>query len=502
MAKGPKGPKGPPNGAPPQKGAPSGSPPQTAPQGSPSGPPPRKGPDASPKDSPNGSPPEKAPRCSTGSRKSLSDWYGGGSDCGNSPREGSPPKKSRKEPSGDYFIGGDDSEDGGSPGRRATAPGELLMTPRGLPRRGGAGEASVRSLCAAYVEEAVAPTLRRLEQAQEQLAAQLRGDAPSAWLEELVAREAERTTLAQLRTLSAALEGSLDPHVMSFAEKRTLFGAQESPVGGEASPATGQLAAMAVSIRKALAPAEERGDPGAQARKLVEDSQAKLRGEVDALVEASQAKQRGEFDALRADLKKVQLLLAAAGQRFDKIDRQLVSGERPDAPAAEKPAEKVGAEKSSEMRKMQIVVAAAGARFDKQLREVRQQVKELRDSVRESGSPGAVGERWPGRVLGGAPSPMSDAASEAGRSDTGSLAGSVTSCHQSLSGSICGSACGSVLGAEELAEIKRIQAIVGAAGTAFTREMRDMRNQVSEMRKEMRGMQEALGGRAAAAAAA
>ena len=25
--------------------------------------------------------------------------------------EGSPPKKSRKEPSGDYFIGGDDSED-------------------------------------------------------------------------------------------------------------------------------------------------------------------------------------------------------------------------------------------------------------------------------------------------------------------------------------------------------------------------------------------------------
>ncbi|CAE8609835.1 unnamed protein product, partial [Polarella glacialis] len=99
------------------------------------------------------------------------------------------------------------------------------------------------------------------------------------------------------------------------------------------------------------------------------------------------------------------------------------------------------AKNSSDLRKIQLVIAAAGARFDKQLKELRQQIKHLQqegvsaenlgaDFASAGASPvksslGAApgGEnRWPGRVLGSGP--PSEAGSDAG-SYTGSMAGSM-----------------------------------------------------------------------------
>jgi len=151
------------------------------------------------------------------------------------------------------------------------------------------------------------------------------------------------------------------------------------------------------------------------------------------------------------------------------------------------------AERSMEVKMVQLVIAAAGARFDKQLRELRQQLRELREEcgmnkelqrsrLNEDGSAGSArgldDARWPGRVLSG-----SRAASDAGSlidSDTGSLTGSMAGSMMSL-------------GPEEKAELKKIQAIVGAAGTAFSRDLRDIREQLRALLAEMNKVKERLG---------
>jgi len=155
------------------------------------------------------------------------------------------------------------------------------------------------------------------------------------------------------------------------------------------------------------------------------------------------------------------------------------------------------AERSAEVKKVQVVVAAAGARFDKQLRELRQQLRELREEcgmnkelqsnrLTEDGSTGTPrpvdDDRWPGRRLS-----ASNAGSLAG-SDAGSLFDSDAG---SLTGSMAGSVSG--LGPEEKAELKKIQAIVAAAGTAFSRDLRNMRENMRAILTEMNKVKERLG---------
>lgn len=73
------------------------------------------------------------------------------------------------------------------------------------------------------------------------------------------------------------------------------------------------------------------------------------------------------------------------------------------------------------LKKVQLLVAAASARFEKQLAELRRQMEELR------GSPVEAGERWPGRVLSGHATPSAgsrsatDGASENGAESVASL---------------------------------------------------------------------------------
>jgi len=153
------------------------------------------------------------------------------------------------------------------------------------------------------------------------------------------------------------------------------------------------------------------------------------------------------------------------------------------------------AERSMEVKMVQLVIAAAGARFDKQLRELRQQLRELREACRmnkelqssrlnEDGRAEHARElddaRWPGRVL---------SASKA-RSDAGSI---VDSDAVSIfdSGSMAGSMMS--LAPEEKAELKNIQAVVGAAGTAFSKDVREMREQLRALSAEMKKVKERLG---------
>jgi len=89
------------------------------------------------------------------------------------------------------------------------------------------------------------------------------------------------------------------------------------------------------------------------------------------------------------------------------------------------------AQQDAEVKKVQVVVAAAAARFDKQLREVEQEVHQLREEA-----------------LASRP--------------------------------------------EETAELKRLQAVVGSAGLAFSREMGEVREHLGQVRQEVLEVKEQL----------
>merc|ERR1712083_663211 len=92
------------------------------------------------------------------------------------------------------------------------------------------------------------------------------------------------------------------------------------------------------------------------------------------------------------------------------------------------------AEEKTDLKKIQMLVAAAGARFDRQLKELRQQLRETKEReqalqhLEPSSSSGTL-SRWPGRVLRTDRDPAcvdddSDLGSEV-RSHSGSMTGSL-----------------------------------------------------------------------------
>jgi hypothetical protein len=144
------------------------------------------------------------------------------------------------------------------------------------------------------------------------------------------------------------------------------------------------------------------------------------------------------------------------------------------------PASPKSSGEKSDLKKIQMLVAAAGARFDRQLKELRQQVRELKETspIRQVGDSQVEDERWPGRVI--RESTDDDVHSEIGRipqSDCGSIP-------DSLAGSVTG------LGPEERAELKKVQAVVGAAGTAFSKEIRELKKQLNVLNAEIVGLKE------------
>lgn len=375
-----------------------------------------------PQDAPWRERPERRPRVS------LSDWYGRPSTddddlAERSDRSASPAKRGS----------------GGSPDTSPTKRCKLDSLEGELPRyfigddpdQDAAGDRAaaelrtvVRSLCAGYFESHVSPVLQYVQQAQERLN-------------------------VQLLELRAGLEAAIEDRVAKAAACRpehcgvaTLVRLQELATAVQKKPDAGTVPTV-VQLREVAVAVEGQLQEVAGA---VEARVEELAAVVQRKADLDGVPTRDEVSALRAEVQEA----------------------RATADAASAAAEKSG------VKRVQVLVAAAGASFGKQLRELREQVQELRQDLPPH-------ERWPGRVLGSGP--LSDAGSEAG------------SAAESAARSIPGSAAGSVagLGSEEMAELKKVQAIVTAASTVFTRDLRNLRGQVREVSGEMVKMKGLLG---------
>lgn len=134
----------------------------------------------------------------------------------------------------------------------------------------------------------------------------------------------------------------------------------------------------------------------------------------------------------------------------------------------------------SELKKVQMLVAAAGARFDRQLKELRQQVREVKERSPSKHVDGSQLEdcRWPGRVI------RTGTDDEVDSANGGRAPSQCESIPDSLAGSVTG------LGPEERAELQKIQAVVGAAGTAFSREIRELRKLFTALNDEIKRLKE------------
>ncbi|CAE8642084.1 unnamed protein product [Polarella glacialis] len=266
-------------------------------------------------------------------------------------------------------------------------------------------------------------------------------------------------TLAQLELLSARVDQKAEAEdAVSLAKVQELIAAalKESmrPVQDDALPAAAAQLAQVADLRELVSPLEGRMST--------------------------------ELAKVPLLLSQVEELASSAFLRLSEEKKVITGGEATN---------KEDAKNSSDLRKIQLVIAAAGARFDKQLKELRQQIKHLQQEGvsaenlgADLGSAGALPvksslpaptreNRWPGRELGSGP--PSEAGSDAG-SFTGSIAGS-------MAGSVVGG-----LAPEERAELQKIQAVVGAAGTAFSKDLKEVRRYIQEVKEDLLGVKEQL----------
>jgi len=354
--------------------------------------------------------------------------------------------------------------------------------------------------------------LRYIQQSQEQLNAQValiarqmeekanKADLPTAkQFEDLLAAHkagptadmSSVSTQVLLKEMSASIQRKADAsNVASLQQVSRLAALVDQKANAKDVPTAAQIAQLTALVSQAgiegsmpLSPTDSDGPLNtARLEQLAADVERKASAaDVNATLK--------QVQALHADLR--ELRHQQRGSSAAAVAPATAAAAA--AGAAASAAASAAAERSVEVKKVQVVVAAAGARFDKQLRELRQQLRQLREEcgmnkelqssrLNEDGSAGSArgldDARWPGRVLSG-----SRAASDAGSlidSDTGSLTGSMAGSMMSL-------------GPEEKAELKKIQAIVGAAGTAFSRDLRDIREQLRALLAEMNKVKERLG---------
>eukprot|EP00437_Effrenium_voratum_P016629 CAMPEP_0181458826 /NCGR_PEP_ID=MMETSP1110-20121109/32510_1 /TAXON_ID=174948 /ORGANISM="Symbiodinium sp., Strain CCMP421" /LENGTH=387 /DNA_ID=CAMNT_0023583327 /DNA_START=69 /DNA_END=1233 /DNA_ORIENTATION=- len=132
-----------------------------------------------------------------------------------------------------------------------------------------------------------------------------------------------------------------------------------------------------------------------------------------------------------------------------------------------------------ELQKVKALVAAAGANFNKQIKELRQQVKTLKEEAARPTSlaDGFEEHRWGRRVSDGASDAGSDHCSDVGSVTAASLAGSV----------VAGMA------PEEKAELRKMQVVVSAAGTAFSTEIKDLKKHLREVQSDLANLKSMAG---------
>ncbi|CAE8614699.1 unnamed protein product [Polarella glacialis] len=396
--------------------------------------------------------PRSAEKASPGGRCSLADWY-----------------ESPSCQPDDYFIG-DSVSQVGAYSERGTATVELRTALRGL--------------CAEYFEHHISPLMRCLQQAQDQqfmtlqeirASVERKADAKEVvelqQIKVLVAEEVSKrsestgvSAMVRLQDLSSSMQRKADANnVPTLAQLKLLSARMDQKAEAEDAVSLAKVQELiAAALKESIRPVQDEALPAAAAA-----AQSAQLADLRELVGSLEGR-------MSTELAKVPVLLSQV--------EEITGGEE--------------AKNSSDLRKIQLVIAAAGARFDKQLKELRQQIKHLQqegvsaenlgaDFASAGASPvksslGAApgGEnRWPGRVLGSGP--PSEAGSDAG-SYTGSMAGS-------MAGSVVGG-----LAPEERAELRKIQAVVGAAGTAFSKDLREVRRHIREVKEDLLGVKEQL----------
>lgn len=288
----------------------------------------------------------------------------------------------RSNPS--FYIGdGDDSEapsHEGSPRKKvALILGEAGVKPEML--------SAFRGICAEYFESNVMPILRFIQQSQEQL-------------------------LAQQKKLT----GTVDQKV----------NAEDAHAKQEITSA--QLAALAAAVELKM--------------------------------DASDAPDPAEVADLRIRVQAVEQKVIVLNEELQELKK------------VETVSRSTGSVEPSDIKSVKAVFVAAGLRVDRQLKDMRQQMQQLRNDCLGH-DVGNVGSRWPGRTINNSTSEQSVASDN--ESDNVSIGASAA-------GSLAAS---SALDPEEKTELKKIQAILAAAGTAFSRDLREVKNQMRDVRMEM-----------------
>lgn len=299
---------------------------------------------------------------------------------------------------------------------------------------------AVRGLCSEYFECHVSPLLRSLQNTteQHQLRLQELQDLVGKDLRETVAVEVARrneqnavSTLVRLQEISASLQRKADSgSVPTLAQWKALSSKIDQKVVVD-QEARDQLRAAETRLTSELAKTDSM-------QQTLQEKVATLQRDV-----------QQHAEALRAEL--------AQRSCEAELRKKVQAGDSEVA--------------TSELQKVKALVAAAGANFNKQIKELRQQVKALREEgvASLSGTGGLDDRGWPHREP---PSPRSDAGSER-LSEVGSVAAS-------LAGSVVAG-----MAPEEKAELKKMQVVVSAAGTAFSKEIRDMKRHLREVQDDL-----------------
>eukprot|EP00439_Symbiodinium_sp_Y106_P023166 s2316_g2.t2 len=326
-----------------------------------------------------------------------------------------------------YFIGDGDA-DSEEAERRTTV--DLSVAVRGPEK-----SAVFPGLCSEYFECHVSPLLRSLQNTTEQHQLRLQE------LQDLVGKDLRETVAVEVARRN-------EQNAVSTLE---ISASLQRKADSGSVPTLAQWKALSSKIdQKAVVDQEARDQLRAAETRLTSEL-AKTDSMQQTLQEKVATLQRDlqqHAEALRAEL---------ARSSEAELRKKVQAGDSEVA--------------TSELQKVKALVAAAGANFNKQIKELRQQVKALREEgvASLSGTGGLDDRGWPQREP---PSPRSDAGSER-LSEVGSVAAS-------LAGSVVAG-----MAPEEKAELKKMQVVVSAAGTAFSKEIRDMKRHLREVQDDL-----------------
>jgi DNA repair exonuclease SbcCD ATPase subunit len=386
-------------------------------------------------------------------RSSLSDWWARPEGEEDSPKTGFTPKLDIKEGGSDLEDEQCDSIRSGSPAKRRFSPTRRspsffnladcddsdIPSSECSPRKkvavthmagndhqeAGINTAmmtTLRGICAEYFENNISPILRYVQQTQEQL-------------------------IAQMKEVTATLE-----HKANSEDVPTMLQIEEA-AGKVVSKADDSKVAIQIRLEE-LANTVNQKVKAAEAKAL---SSTKGHAELESRVRTAEQK----VSALPSVLQEQQELEArvrTAEQKVIALNAELKGLQEKDETGTQA--------QPGEITKMKAVFAAAGLRFDRQFKEVRQDMKKLREECLGQD----VGDRWPGRKLETGSEKSMDSLSDNG-SDKLSLGASATA---------------SSLSPDEKAELSKIRTIVASAGHIYSRELRELKKQLSEMRDELR----------------